>query len=151
MDNTDPNQDKEKNRAERESKAEEAAQSFQEKSQASEQKFSERIKNLFSAKNVTKTVVLETLEMAPFLAGYSLADLWVAVEGVSDIVIGLQNKDYTRALKGGAKLGAAAIPGLPVSGFAPSLDQLLPNEERQRVAEEQDRPTPNPGQQTRTL
>lgn len=126
----DPNADKAKADAERQARAEQFAEEYSQKTKSAESNFSEKIKNLFSAKNLAKTAVLESLEMAPVFAGYSAADIWVAAEGIWDVIQGLQNKDYSRVLKGGVKVGAAAIPGLPVSGLAPSLDELLPNKER---------------------
>lgn len=126
----DPQQDQEKAKAEREARAEQYAEEFSQKTKAAESSFSEKIKNIFSSKNLAKTAVLGALEMAPVFAGYSAADLWVAGEGIMDVVQGLQNKDYSRVLKGGVKLGGAAIPGLPVSELSPALDELLPNKEQ---------------------
>jgi hypothetical protein len=127
----DPNADQAKQESEKQAQAEQAAQEYYKQTQTAESTFSEKIKGIFSSKNLAKTAVLGALEMAPVFAGYSAADLWVAGEGIMDVVQGLQNKDYARVLKGGVKLGAAAVPGLPVSELSPSLDELLPNKEPQ--------------------
>lgn len=136
MDDKKP-ESKEEKKAKFEAGAESAANNYQERAANSEIKFSDRIKDLFGAKVATKTAILGALEMAPFLAGYSMADLWVAGEGVIDLVKGVQEKDKARIFKGVVKLGGAAIPGLPVSELAPALDALLPNQEFKKTPEAQ--------------
>lgn len=136
MDNTKQESQEEK-KAKFEAGAESAANNYQEKTTNSESKFSDRIKEMFGAKVAAKTAILGALELAPFLAGYSMADLWVAGEGVMDLIKGIQEKDNNRIFKGAAKLGGAAVPGLPVSEFAPALDALLPNQENQEVSQTQ--------------
>ncbi|MBL7036951.1 hypothetical protein ISR94_03935 [Candidatus Microgenomates bacterium] len=110
--------------------AEEASAEYAEKTAASEKNFGEKVKGIFDKDNLTKMALLEGLDLLPFLAGYSVADLYVAVEGCLDVYKGVVEKDADRITKGGLKVAVSAVPGLPVAGIGPVLDKLLPNKER---------------------
>lgn len=82
-----------------------------------------------SAGDWTRVGIYAALEMVPFVAGYSLADLAVGAEAVWDIYRAVVDKDPIRGLRGVVKATGAAIPLLPVSEFAPMLDRILPDKE----------------------
>lgn len=112
--------------------AEKASDDYSEKTTRSESTFQEKMKNLFSGKTLSKAAILEGLDLLPFLAGYSVADLYVAGEGVVNLIEAVQKKDLQKGLKGVLKIGVAAAPGVPASGIAPALDALLPDREDPR-------------------
>src|SRR3989344_2873697 len=111
---------------------EQATENFQNKDAKSEADFgaglAETLKSM-KLDQLVKALGLELGDMAPVLAGYSLSDIVVAGEGIWYLVQAFANKDMQRGLKGGLKVGLAAVPGLPAAGFSPMLDQLLPNKE----------------------
>lgn len=77
----------------------------------------------------TRAGIYAALEMVPFIAGYSAADLAVGAEAVWDVYRAVVDKDLVRGLRGAIKATGAAVPFLPVSEFAPLLDRLLPDKE----------------------
>lgn len=119
-----------KERFETEGEIGKASAEYTEKTAASEKGFGERIMGIFSKESLAKVALLEALELMPFLAGYSVADLYVAGEGLIDVFRGVIEKDLERLVKGGMKIAVSAVPGLPVAGIGPVLDRLLPNKER---------------------
>lgn len=100
MDKTDPNETKESKRARYESGANEASENYYGKIDGAEKKFSEKVKNIFSGKNVLKMGALEAMEAIPVVPGlYSAADLIVAADALNDILKAIADKDVTRALR----------------------------------------------------
>lgn len=133
----DPQQESpEAQKARLESQAEQAKQNYQEKAKVSEKKAEQKILGL-SIENAVKAGMLEVLDLAPFIFGYSLADVVVAAEAASDIVYSIKNKDINAGIRGVGKLAIAAVPGVPVSGAAPYLNEWLPNKEKQKAAQQE--------------
>jgi len=75
-------------------------------------------------------VGLEALDFAPVIAGYSPADIAVAVYATYKIIRTATRKDLTakqksvRIFAGLTELGASAIPGLPAAGAVPIIESL---------------------------
>jgi hypothetical protein len=116
-----------------EEKANEASQEYQQKAVASEKTFSEKVASLFNMDTAAKAALLEVLDLQSIVTVYSLADIYVAGEGILDIIKAVQDKDLQRGLRGILKLGIAALPEVPVAGLAPIFDKLLPDKESEAV------------------
>lgn len=67
--------------------------------------------------------ILELFGLAT--AGYSPADLIVAYRGIMDVYYGKKEDDRGKMLRGGLKIAAAAVPGIPGSITAPIIDKVI--------------------------
>lgn len=130
--NNDPKQESpEAKKARLEQEASKASEEYKAKKEESEKKAGSKLQQLFSKETLAKAALLEGLDLVPFFAGYSVADFIVAAEAIADLIYAWKNKDTNAALRGTAKLAIAGVPGVPVSGAAPALDVLLPNQEKE--------------------
>ncbi len=118
-------------------RVDEAEQQYASRARTAERNFGDRLRHVLSRETLTRIAVLETLDLQSLFTVYSVADAYVFIDGLLDIIHAAVQKDLTameRATgitKGALKIGAAALPEVPVAGIAPILDELLPTNRHQ--------------------
>ena len=122
MDNTDPNQDQEKAKAEREGQFNEANQQYQSRVEKADESLFQQCRNMLDKYPAVKAGVLLAAEVLPTGVGtLTVADFIVLLEAAHDTSKG----EYKKAL---ARATIALVPG-PVSELDPLID-MLPDQEK---------------------